>query len=115
MYTMKLSQLLLLLIFILFITSCKSYDVNSSSLNVGYSCFEEPSDALTGNEKYYLCVFELNRSSPFYDDALRIQKVNTFIDSLKGNCKAIRTWEMIDAKDHVEHSTFLINYRVQCT
>ncbi|QTL34929.1 hypothetical protein [Pseudoalteromonas viridis] len=112
---MKLSKLLILPIFVLFFTSCKSTDLNSQSLNVGYACFEEPSDAMTGSEKYYLCVFELNRSSPFYDDALRSKKVNTFMSTLKGNCKTIRTWEMIDAKGHVEHSMFFINYRVQCT
>lgn len=111
---MKISKLLVLSMLVLLMASCKSTDVNRLSFNVGHSCFEEPSDELTGSAKYYLCVFELNRSSPFYDDFLRSEKVRAFIDSLKGNCKTIRTWEMIDAKGHVEHSMFLINYRIQC-
>lgn len=112
---MKLSKLLILSTLVLFMTACKTTTVNGPPLNVGHSCFEEPSDALMGKAKYYLCVFELNRSSPFYDEVLRLEKVRTFISSLKGNCKTIRTWEMIDAKDHVDHSMYLINYRIQCT
>lgn len=113
---MTLSKTLAMLIcsFCIVSTGCSINQSNGITQGIGYSCFEEPSDAMNRNQTYYLCIFELNRPSPFYSDSNRLDIVNSFLGSLNRQCAVTREWEMIDAKDHVEHAMFFYNYRVQC-
>jgi len=112
----KLSKgfVFLVLCFSMLLPACTTTKHKNTLGGKGFACFEEPSDSGKQKQTYYLCVFELNRSSPFYDEANRVRILNSFLGPLGGECKVIREWEMIDANNHVEHSMVLINYRVHC-
>ena len=114
---MPLSKILVILSYSLCIvlTGCSSSHNGKITQGIGYSCFEEPSDAMNRNQTYYLCIFELNRPSPFYNDLTRLDIVKSFLGSLNRECAVTREWEMIDAKGHVEHAMFFYNYRIQCS
>jgi hypothetical protein len=86
----------------------------SDDENVGYSCFKEPA---WPNDKVskYLCVFELNTVSPFYDGDKRNKIVSNFTESLNSNCKVSKGKEMIEANAIDDHGMFLIAYHVMCS
>jgi hypothetical protein len=102
----------LVIVLSLSLSACSTSPDNFAPVKKGYSCFKEPSNF---NDNYYLCVFELNTASPYYNDELRSKMVDEFVQSLNSVCTVVRNWEMIDAVDHVEHAMFLINYRIKCT
>ena len=109
---MSFLQVLLISVLLLVLNACVTNSQKTVPVENGYSCFKEPSNF---KDNYYLCVFELNAASPYYNDDLRAKLVDAFVESINSSCTVVRTWEMIDAHDHVEHAMFLINYRVKCT
>ncbi len=109
---MSIFQTIPIIILCMWLSACESISHNSVVVKNGYSCFKEPSNF---KDNDYLCVFELNTASPYYDDDLRVTLVDEFVENLNSNCAVIRNWEMIDAKNHVEHSMVFINYRIKCT
>ncbi|MEZ9237476.1 hypothetical protein [Shewanella sp. 10N.286.52.A9] len=110
--SMSLFQTILITVLLLGLSACVTTPHKPVPVKNGYSCFKEPSNF---KDNYYLCVFELNTASPYYDDDLRAKLVDKFVESTNSSCTVIRTWEMIDATNHVEHAMFFINYRLKCT
>lgn len=86
----------------------------SEGENVGYSCFKEPSWPKDESSSY-LCVFELNTVSPFYDEDKRANTIKGFVKSLSSECEVSDAIEMTDPKATIDHAMFLVVYHVRCS
>jgi hypothetical protein len=103
------------LIFLIFISTVSNAEEvkKFEGEKIGYSCFKEPSWPNDKNISY-LCVFELNTVSPFYDDDKRNKIVKKFADSIKKDCKVSEGIEMVEANAVADHGMFLMAYHVRC-
>ncbi|NMH58700.1 hypothetical protein [Alteromonas ponticola] len=98
---------------ILFLSSCAT-QLKNDFAGVGYACFEEPSDAISRSGVTSLCIFQLNRSSPFYDEQKRNKIVDDFIKSNDQGCGIEKQWELVSTGLKINHETSIIAYRVFC-
>lgn len=81
--------------------------------NVGSSCFKEPTWPNESANKY-LCVFEINTVSPYFEEKKRNEVINSFVKSQNLKCKVSDGIEMTDPKSNIDHAMFLIVYYVSC-
>ncbi|GAA0860452.1 hypothetical protein [Aliiglaciecola litoralis] len=103
------------IIFLIFISTVSNAEEvkKVEGEKIGYSCFKEPSWPNDKNISY-LCVFELNTVSPFYDDDKRNKIVKNFVGSIKKDCKVSEGIEMVEANSVADHGMFLMAYHVSC-
>ncbi len=105
---------LFILFLALFSATASSQETHDSPVKaVGSSCFKEPTWPNESASKY-LCVFELNTVSPFFEENKRVEVINSFVKSQSSKCVVSDGVEMTDPKATIGHAMFLIVYHVSC-
>lgn len=105
---------LFILFLALFSIASSAQETQTSAVkNVGASCFKEPTWPNESASRY-LCVFELNTVSPYFEENTRMEVINSFVKSQSLKCKISDGIEMTDPKANIEHAMFLIVYHVSC-
>ncbi|QYJ86790.1 hypothetical protein K0I73_03310 [Shewanella mesophila] len=105
---------LFILFLALFSAAASSQETHDSPVKaVGSSCFKEPTWPNESASKY-LCVFELNTVSPFFEENKRVEVINSFVKSQSSKCVVSDGVEMTDPKATIDHAMFLIVYHVSC-
>ncbi|MDR8523830.1 hypothetical protein [Shewanella fidelis] len=107
-------KLFILFLALFSIASSAEKTQNFTVKNAGASCFKEPSWPNESTSKY-LCVFELNAVSPYFEENTRMEVLNSFVKSQSLKCKISDGIEMTDPKANTEHAMFLIVYHVSCS
>ena len=82
----------------------------------GYGCFADATGEVRSEPRYYMCVFHMHESSPYWKQSAVSARVDGFIAGIEGGrCRVIEQWEATDAKKHYEHAPFLLVKYIRCT